>query len=175
MGSATPNTEYGTYRRLVNDLAPSLICPTSVTKTSGTYNGTTFNIGSLSKYTAKQEENNPDNKTGNGMLKTVDGNTTKYYKVGLLTADEVTFAGAYRWTDNKNYYLVNNTYWWTMSPSNFYTSTVRAYVWYVYPSGHLFGDYVAYSYGVRPAVSLKSTASISGGTGTATDPYVISV
>ena len=41
-------------------------------------------------------------------------------KVGLLTADEVEFAGAYQKNSNSNYYLYNNNIanpWWTLSGS----------------------------------------------------------
>jgi len=34
-------------------------------------------------------------------------------------------------------------------------------------------NYVPSGYGVRPAVSLKSETTITGGTGTLTDPYII--
>ncbi len=180
LGSATPNTEYGTRKRLGDEYAPTLVCPTSVTKKGGLNVGTTYDIGSLSKYTA-QKDTDADNTGGNGMLKTVDGNTTKYYKVGLLTADEVTFAGAYRWTNNKNYYLFNNTYWWTMSPYSFDVNNRLSGVWIVNLSGNLHSGSVTYSGGVRPAVSLKYDVSATYNTndttnkpGTASNPYVIS-
>ena len=39
--------------------------------------------------------------------------------------------------------------------------------------GSLFIDYISYSNGVRPAISLKSGIDFLSGTGTAENPYVI--
>ena len=96
-------------------------------------------------------------------------------KVGLITADELAYAGYAYGLGNTTTYLQENatdTYWWSLSPRNF--SGGFAYVWYVDGSDGYFGSYsVDYTGGVRPSISLKSTATISGGSGTSEDPYVI--
>ena len=97
-------------------------------------------------------------------------------KVGLITADELAFAG-YAWNiGNTTTYLQENatdTYWWSLSPSDF--SGGRAGVWIVYGSSGIFGNiYVSDTYGVRPSISLKSTTNVTG-EGTSSTPYIISM
>ena len=94
-------------------------------------------------------------------------------KVGLLTADEIAFAGSIAYTYNLSTYLQENTgtsWWWSLSPGFFGGSLAR--VWVVY-SGHLRNDYVGDGDGLRPVISLVSDATISRGTGTSEDPYVV--
>ena len=132
---------------------PSLICPND------------NNGGKLSKFTVSETE------YGNGALK-------NYAKIGLLTADEVAFAGGAYGTSNSTYYIKGNTnssYWWAMSPLVF--DGYSADVWYVNGDfSYLAYDvFVDYNYGVRPALSLVSNIKISSGTGTGTaiNPYKI--
>ena len=112
--------------------------------------------------------------TGNGKLT---------YPIGLITADEVAYAGGKIGTNNSSYYIAQNvntgaTYWWTMSP--FYWSSLnndwRAVVFVVGGSAAtgLLGSEGVYSPGgVRSVVSLKSCVLYSGGSGTASDPYTV--
>ena len=131
---------------------PTLICPND-------YTG-----GKLSKFTVS------DTTYGNGAL-------SGYAKVGLLTADEIAFAGgAYSTsTANSTYYIKGNTnsnYWWALSPSDFCGGS--ACVWGVRASyssldrGHVDSGGV-----VRPSLSLQSGVKISSGIGSATSPYKI--
>ena len=102
------------------------------------------------------------------------GNKALTYPIGLITADEVAYAGGvYGEINNNNYYLVNNEFFWTMSPS---LSDSGAHVWDVGPGGDL-GNALGVSVdGVRPAINLKSTAEIiDGGNGTLNNPYVMKV
>ncbi len=135
------------------NMNPSLICPNDA---SG---------GNLSRYTAASSENDNNNAKGNGAL--------NGYKIGLLTADEVAFAGARYNTVNANYYLNTGGFYWTMSPAHFSASNHLSRVWRVDSTGYLYGSYVANGYGVRPAVSLISTVEVLGGEGTSSDPYII--
>ena len=99
------------------------------------------------------------------------GNGKLTYPVGLITGDEITYAGAKSWVNNTSYYLYTNQYWWSGSSDSYY-STV-AYVWGM-PSNGRFNNYrVSGGYGVRPVVSLASTNKVSSGSGTSTDPYVV--
>ena len=95
-------------------------------------------------------------------------------KIGLITADELAFAGYAIGTGNTTTYLQENatdTYWWSLSPFNFYPSI--AFVWSVFGSDGLFvHNYVDATNGVRPSISLKSTTNVIGN-GTSVDPYVI--
>ena len=97
-------------------------------------------------------------------------------KVGLITADELAFAG-YAWNiGNTTTYLQENatdTYWWSLSPNGF--SGGYAGVWFVYGSIGYFGyDIVGSASGVRPSISLKSTTNVTG-EGTSSTPYIISM
>ena len=95
-------------------------------------------------------------------------------KVGLITADELAFAGYASLLENTTTYLQENatdTYWWSLSP--YYFRGGRAFVWYVNGSSGYFGDgYVRDALGVRPSISLKSTTNVTRN-GTSEDPYII--
>ena len=97
-------------------------------------------------------------------------------KVGLITADELAFAG-YAWNiGNTTTYLQENatdTYWWSLSPDCF--DGGLAYVWGVYGGFGFFGSSSVYNtFGVRPSISLKSTTNVTG-EGTSSTPYIISM
>ncbi|MCI6763871.1 hypothetical protein MSH26_03325 [bacterium] len=137
------NSTYGT--------GPSLICPKD------------NDGGKLSEFTVDD---------------TVNGNGNLDYKIGLLTVDEIVLAGMVGMNNNYDEnsvtsYLRNNAnyYYWTLSPYVFYFDL--ALVWRSGGVGRLNADYVGYSRALRPVVSLKSATTISGGTGTASSPFVI--
>ena len=97
-------------------------------------------------------------------------------KVGLITADELAFAGYAIGTGNTTTYLQENatdTYWWSLSPNYFFGSDAR--VWYVGGGSGIFGsNLVSNTYGVRPSISLKSTTNVTG-EGTSSSPFIISM
>ena len=119
---------------------------------------------------------------------TKEGNKTlNGYKIGLLTLDEVIYAGGSVLRPNGKYYLMENASatgstlmegWWTMTPAGFFSlgDTARAIMFYVNDNGTglISYTYADYPLGIRPAISLKPTVKISGGNGTASSPYVIS-
>ena len=144
---------YGTTKRIMDNSryffagSPSLICPNDDLG------------GKLSKYTVSDTTN------GNGALDK---------KIGLLTADEVVYAGGGNL--NYSYYLLKNTenwFWWVLSPIVF--DGDRARVWGVYgSSGYLYRGLVNVNYfGVRPSLSLNSTVPIASGKGTRNSPYKV--
>ena len=144
-GSGTNSTDYAAYNRLDSTKQPTLKCPND------------NNGGKLSKFTVDDTTN------GNGNLT---------YKIGLLTADEIAFAGSITYTYNRSTYLQENTggrWWWSLSPSYFYGG--YAFVWFVY-SGYLYYNYVYGSYGLRPVLSLISSTNVTGD-GTSENPYVV--
>ncbi len=97
-------------------------------------------------------------------------------KVGLITADELAFAGYAFNISNTTTYLQENatdTYWWSLSPFIFDGSD--ASVWGVGGSSVGFGgSYVNDAGGVRPSISLKSTTNVTG-EGTSSSPFIISM
>lgn len=142
---------YGAAKRLVpknifsaGGDGPSLICQKD------------YNSGKLSKFTVSD---------------TVNGNGALSYKVGLLTADEVAYAGLVVQNINStSNYLFENTgnyYWWTMTPFE-YLRTAEMFV----VSKNIFYNYTTDKVSYRPTIALKSTTVVSG-TGTSEDPYVV--
>ena len=99
------------------------------------------------------------------------GNGELTYPVGLITSDEVMYAGGKGGTANRTYYLYTNQYYWALSPYYFYYSNAR--VIGVYSTGYIDVIYVVNPYGVRPVVSLTSNAVIASGDGTQNNPYTI--
>ena len=97
--------------------------------------------------------------------------------VSTLTIDEVAYAGgnASILTSNTNYYLSNNASsrpWWALSPSTF--DGINDYSFYVDGRGGIHSSNVnGGSNNFRPAVSLASSAQITSGNGTQTNPYII--
>ena len=164
-GDGITSSEFGFFGRRTT---PQLICPTS-----DRING---NIGNLSRYTANDIVN------GNGLLKTDQGDGTyKYYPIGLLTYDELNFAGEGLRSANTNCYLQTGAYYWTMSP--FYNNNTSARVGRVNKPGFQI-DYSSVSDSgpnLRPMVALNYNvqatynASSEYEPGTVNNPYVISV
>ena len=95
-------------------------------------------------------------------------------KVGLITADELAFAGYAYSQNNTTTYLQENatdTYWWSLSPGSFFGD--YAYVWRVYGgNGSFDGSNVSLAFSVRPSISLKSTTNVTGD-GTSSSPFII--
>ena len=100
-----------------------------------------------------------------------EGNKKLTYPIGLITADEVVFAGGYEGSNNYGYWLYTGTYYWTMSP--YYFSGAYAYVFYVDSSGGLSSSSVSGSDGVRPVINLKADVNFTG-SGTTSSPYTVS-
>ena len=97
-------------------------------------------------------------------------------KVGLITADELAYAGYVYNQNNTTTYLQENatdTYWWSLSPYDFLGGYAR--VWYVRGGGGGFGySSVGITLGVRPSISLKSTTNVTG-EGTSSSPFVVKI
>ncbi|MDO4341195.1 MAG: hypothetical protein Q4C44_00425 [bacterium] len=152
-GYSTNNNYYAAEQRLSNSsgkaggTGPTLTCQND------------SNGGKLSKFTVS------DTTYGNGVLT---------YKLGLLTADEIAFAGGAYVTGNSTYYIYGNAssnWWWTLTPAYNYDEAALI----VFSGGGLNTDYARITSSnclIRPAISLTSEMKASGN-GTATDPYVI--
>ena len=90
--------------------------------------------------------------------------------IGLLTYDEVVYAGGYCNQINSNYYLYNSTYFLTISPAGFDGSYAR--VWDMF-AGPLSGPYVSSVRCLRPVLILNADTKISSGDGTKENPFTI--
>ena len=111
-----------------------------------------------------------ESKNGNGKLT---------YPVGLITLDEVVFAGFNTYYSNKSddkdttNYLYTNIYYWTFSPV-MVDDNGYAFVGYVDSTGNVNLDLLDSANGVRPVVSLANGTLVnSNGDGTSTNPYVV--
>ena len=105
----------------------------------------------------------------------VTGNGALTYPIGLITVDEVAYAGGLYYqsdesANNSKYYLYTGNYYWTMSPSS-YSGSI-AIEFRVYNTGLLNSNIVNNRNAVRPVISLSSGA-LSSGSGTKTDPFKI--
>ena len=142
------------------------------------YNGTTSGDFYYDSYIRLegQSTKTPTNKCNGTILNKYNDNTDMY--VATITADEITYAGGKYNSTNYGYYLlndyqrINTIYWWSLSPNYWYGS--HSYSFYVYSSGRFnYSSVSSDDYGSRPAVSLKSSTSISSGEGTKNNPYTV--
>ena len=156
LGYGTVLTYYGATGRTNN---PSLECP-SIEENN-----------KLSKFTAY------DSAHGNGTL--------NGYKIGLLTMDEVLFAGGKSFNSgaNSNYFLYseNNAYW-LMTPYFFNDTRIYSGECLVFENGSIGIDQrVSNTRNIRPSIALipSVTATYNKNTsdkpGSASNPYVVSV
>ena len=138
---------------------------------SGTGIGTTETY-----YAAETRRNNeqPTLKCANDNDKftksTTIGNGKLTKMIGLITSDEVMYAGGTVSSSNNEYYLYSGKYYWTMTPYSY--AFGLTFVGFVYIDGGLSYNNVTNPNAVRPVVSLKSDA-ISGGSGTAASPFLV--
>ena len=126
----------------------------------------------LSKYTASTLT---DNNYGNGAL--------NGYKIGLLTGDEMLFAGGSVSEFNTNFYLFSPNDYWSMTGTGFnpnwqsHQSNIIVFT----KDGLLLGEQINNnSLAIRPAIALKSnvkytvdTSANADNPGTVNNPFVI--
>jgi len=97
-------------------------------------------------------------------------------KVGLITADEVMYAGGMWNTNNDLYYLYNGMNYWTMSPYEWYSAGKNAIVFLVL-KGNLTsngGGVSNTALGLRSVINLRSDVSFSSGNGLQDSPFIVS-
>ena len=145
-GKGTRQTYYGAYNRIHNSNVPTFEC----TNSSDLYTTSGSSVG-------------------NGALT---------YPIGLISMDEVWFAGSIL-SDaayiNTSFYLYMPYTSWTMTPSYYVDDVWGARVFQLFFSAlNDTNTRVSSDAGIRPVINLKSTVTISGGTGTSSNPYVIS-
>ena len=115
---------------------------------------------------------------------TTTGNGALVYPIGLITADEVSYAGGVSTANNTSYYIVQNasinaTQWWTISPSGYFPNSnnvndpTMIVIGASTKKGRIFTDQVYHYSGVRPVISLKSCVQYNSGDGTASNPYTV--
>ena len=156
------------------------------------YNGSELSNNEYSKYISTEAGFCGDRTTNNNWSSTAAINYAAYERlvtgkmpslqceessdlynteVGLITADEVAFAGGVYGTSNDSYYLYNNIDFWTMTPYSL-NSLGYAGVFSISGGHQLTNSTVSGSLGIRPVINLKADTLFTG-TGTSTDPYVV--
>ena len=181
------NNNLKTYESAIDD---TIWCNDKTNVTDTTYkplwddvNGLGLGYGKNVTYygATKRLVSTSDSAGGTGPSLKCNGELSKINsKVGLITADELAFAGYAYEIRNTVTYLKENASgaWWTLSPSNFNGS--HANVWTVESSGAYLstghggtgGSGVIDSYGVRPSISLKPSTYVTGN-GTSDKPYKV--
>ena len=101
------------------------------------------------------------------------GNSKLTYPIGMITVDEVMFSGYVNGYLNKMAYTHANVVYWTMTPVNYRVYDVAAINWYVSSSGSIIDTYMNSAKYIRPVINLKADTEITGGIGTANDPFII--
>lgn len=105
-----------------------------------------------------------------------NGNGGLTYPMGLITADEIAYAGGV-YEDgeysslNSSFYLYAGLEYLTLSPCFFLNGSASGE--FIFRIAALNAVMVSSSKGVRPVLSLKSGTAISSGSGTATDPFIV--
>ena len=145
---------------------------------SSTYNDVTVSMFYERERGTTVSSNRPPNWTGKiGLMYPSDYG---YATSGGQTRDRATCLAKelYNWDSssesdckNNDYLFKSSYHQWTLVPG----SSLAAAVFYVDSSGFVAGTNASYSRGVRPALFLKSSISISGGTGSSTEPYQLKV
>ena len=112
----------------------------------------------------------------NTVIGSSRGNKALTYPIGLISADEIAYAGGVYGTANRNFYLYNGQEYWTMSPYNaartsngtFMSMFILDYDGSI-DAERSADDYTRYA---RPVINLRADVSISG-KGTSTNPYIV--
>ena len=161
----------------------------SLNKQSGVGTGTviTYNKGYLrvvESAPALTCENTSDYYT---LVSASSGNKKLSYPIGLITVDEVMFAGhaggvfdgAYgHQKSNSRGYLISKNVFWTMTPSGFYNPfgyyETSTFVFTLSFTGKIVDRGPEVEIDLRPVINIRSDVTITG-TGTMTDPYVVAL
>ena len=157
-------TNIGSKKDLAKNVASgAYYCEQAKVKQLENYTSGSTNMTVYSSYTLDFKCNSDEN--GYGVVNV---------SVGLLSYEEVVYAGGYVNQQNSEYYLYNASInWWVMGPAGFLASSLIPYVWNVRTTGIL-GNYdVNRSSIVRPVINLTVDTQTSSGDGTKDSPFVV--
>ena len=151
LGYGSGSWNYGAYSRLNTNKNPSLLCENTKSLQE---NNDRFTVSDIT--------------IGNGALT---------YPVGLITADEMSLAGALYGTINNSYFLKSSARTWTMTPGS---ATGASGGGNMFISHETTGFVVTGGIGtnntamqVRPVINLKANTVVIRGNGTESYPYII--
>ncbi|MBQ3348030.1 hypothetical protein IJG90_00695, partial [Candidatus Saccharibacteria bacterium] len=180
-----PNANYCADRTVYNDnsyaIANKLAESTTVVP-YGTSGMTIYRFGAFARNMSTSQ--NPTLTCPRGIVDNYStttasgGNGQLNYPVALLTADEASFSGSGSSTATNgsayhyNSFLRSGSTCWLLSPSS-RDSSGRAVGFALGSGGNLGNGYVLDAHGVRPVVSISHETNVTGGTGTAADPWTV--
>ena len=157
-------TNIGSKSDLAKNVASgAYYCEQAKVKQSDSYTSGSATMTTYNKYT-------PDFK----CIADGNGKGVVNASVGLLSYDEVVYAGGYFNVMDNNYYL-NNSYSpsWTMSPAGFVPGNSHSYVWSVGYSAFITSATVDNSIPLRAVLNLTADTQISDGDGTKENSFVV--
>ncbi len=91
-------------------------------------------------------------------------------KIGLITYDEIAFAGSCFLKNNEEYYLYSDNYFLGISPAGFYDH--KAIIWGVNKKGSFSTDAPDSLNPLRPVINLNQDVTVTGN-GTVTNPFYV--
>lgn len=105
------------------------------------------------------------------------------YPIGLISVDEVNYAGGISAKNSTAYFYYNSTnsqssvndnWWWTMSPYMWNNGIAFQFIISgTSDSGQIGGNGITGTYAVRPVLSIKDTNAWKSGDGSSSNPYEI--
>ncbi len=163
-------------------IADNVWCDDKTNVTDTTYDPVSWNPNgfgydkNVTYYGATQRLISRSNSAGStGSSLKCNGELSKINsKVGLITADELAYAGYAYGLQNSTTYLQENAtsdFWWSLSPGSF--DGYFAIVWVVGGGDYFGGGGVGDTGAVRPSISLKPSTNVTG-EGTSSSPFIIS-
>lgn len=157
--SIESNSEYSKYV-----VSGKYFCEQAKVRFDSSYSGNNASMVDYSSYTPSFKCSTDGN--GYGL---VDSN------IGLITYDEIVFAGLYFGSANANNFLNNNRYVWTMSSIGYKNSgSIGVHIWPINNDGSI-GYVLANSGGfivLRPVINVRIDDPINGN-GTKSNPYTL--
>ena len=148
-------------------------------RTTITGNGLETNYTEYAAYDRLIVNKNPslkcqDNNDNYTIINSITGNKSLNYPIGMISSDEISYAGGVYGISNTNYYLYTGQIAWSMTPQWYSHSGAGLYakIFYISNDGSLYSYRSNESYDVRPVINLKADIQLSG-SGTSTDPYVV--
>ena len=104
------------------------------------------------------------------------GNRALTYPIGLITADEIVYAGGMYAALNDSFYLFNGQSYWTITPHShgnaFIPSLYKTYLFDLNFDNGIGSSVSTASIGVRPVINIASDVELTG-SGTSADPFVV--
>ena len=133
----------------------------------------TYNVGAVTRNNNDMQDQISDEKVTTSKVKVALPTVSEYIRANSNKEQCGTFSlnDANYSTCKNSDWMFNSDMWWTLSPRSVRSDTL----FYVGSDGSVNSTNARYtSYAVRPAITLSSEVQITRGTGTASDPYILS-